>query len=69
MAYFTSRGPIVAGDGNLLKPDITAPGVSVLAQVPNFNGYTARTLSGGQQPRRMQALHKLCTHECLLVCK
>ncbi|KAF6265626.1 peptidase S8/S53 domain-containing protein [Scenedesmus sp. NREL 46B-D3] len=46
MAYFSSRGPIVAGDGNLLKPDITSPGVSVVAQVTNYNGYTARTLSG-----------------------
>jgi hypothetical protein len=46
MAYFSSRGPIVAGDGNLLKPDITAPGMSVVAQVPNYNSYTSRSLSG-----------------------
>jgi subtilisin family serine protease len=31
MASFSSRGPLLAGDGNLLKPDITAPGVDVLA--------------------------------------
>ncbi|MBC7727835.1 MAG: S8 family peptidase [Microbacteriaceae bacterium] len=31
MAAFSSRGPLRAGDGNLLKPDITAPGVDVLA--------------------------------------
>jgi hypothetical protein len=48
MAYFSSRGPIVAGDGNLLKPDITAPGMSVVAQVTDYNGYTARSLSGVQ---------------------
>lgn len=31
MASFSSRGPARAGDGDLLKPDITAPGVDVLA--------------------------------------
>ena len=33
MAEFTSRGPLVAGGGDLLKPDIGAPGVDVLAAV------------------------------------
>ena len=33
MADFTSRGPLVAGAGDLLKPDIGAPGVDVLAAV------------------------------------
>ncbi len=32
MAGFSSRGPN-AGDANLLKPDITAPGVDIIAQV------------------------------------
>ena len=32
MANFSSRGPN-AGDGNILKPDLTAPGVDVIAQV------------------------------------
>lgn len=32
MANFSSRGPN-AGDANLLKPDVTAPGVDVIAQV------------------------------------
>lgn len=32
MAGFSSRGPN-AGDGNILKPDLTAPGVDVIAQV------------------------------------
>ena len=31
MAEFSSRGPLGAGGGDLLKPDITAPGVDVLA--------------------------------------
>lgn len=30
---FSSRGPAIANDGDLLKPDISAPGVSVLAAV------------------------------------
>ncbi|MCE4553706.1 S8 family serine peptidase [Roseateles cellulosilyticus] len=32
MADFSSRGPN-AGDGNVLKPDLTAPGVDIIAQV------------------------------------
>lgn len=32
MASFSSRGPN-AGDGNLLKPDLTAPGVDIIAHV------------------------------------
>ena len=31
VAGFSSRGPSLASDGNLLKPDIAAPGVGVLA--------------------------------------
>ena len=33
MAAFSSRGPAIAGGGDLLKPDIIAPGVDVLAAV------------------------------------
>ncbi len=33
VAGFSSRGPALANDGDLLKPDITAPGQSVLAAV------------------------------------
>ncbi len=33
MAAFSSRGPLTAGAGDLLKPDIGAPGVDVLAAV------------------------------------
>jgi subtilisin family serine protease len=33
MAAFSSNGPALAGNGDLLKPDITAPGVDVIAAV------------------------------------
>ena len=39
IAGFSSRGPILAGAGNLLKPDIAAPGQDVIAAVaPPGNG-------------------------------
>ena len=40
MAAFSSAGPALAAGGDLLKPDITAPGVDVYAAVapPNNNG-------------------------------
>jgi subtilisin family serine protease len=31
MADFSSRGPSIAGGGDVIKPDITAPGVNILA--------------------------------------
>ena len=38
IAGFSSRGPLIAGDGDILKPDLSAPGVSVVAAVaPPFN--------------------------------
>jgi subtilisin family serine protease len=33
IAGFSSRGPIIAGGGDLLKPDVSAPGVDILAAV------------------------------------
>ncbi|GAA1037174.1 hypothetical protein GCM10009557_49960 [Virgisporangium ochraceum] len=33
MASFSSRGPSFAGNGDLLKPDVTAPGVDIIAAV------------------------------------
>jgi len=39
IAGFSSRGPLLAGEGDLLKPDVAAPGVDVLAAVaPPGNG-------------------------------
>lgn len=34
VASFSSRGPNLMGDGNLLKPDLAAPGVDIIAAVP-----------------------------------
>jgi hypothetical protein len=39
IASFSSRGPLLAGDGDLLKPDLSGPGVDVMAAVaPPGNG-------------------------------
>jgi hypothetical protein len=39
IAGFSSRGPLLAGGGDLLKPDVSAPGVDILAAVaPPGNG-------------------------------
>ena len=38
VAGFSSRGPVLADGSDLLKPDITAPGVSILAAGPNQEG-------------------------------
>lgn len=47
MAAFSSRGPLRAGGGDLLKPDITAPGVDVLAAYsPVAGGRNFEFLSG-----------------------
>jgi len=37
MAAFSSNGPALAAEQNLLKPDITAPGVEILAGITPFN--------------------------------
>jgi subtilisin family serine protease len=52
MAAFSSPGPALAGAGDLLKPDITAPGVDVVAAVAppgnsdnNFQAYSGTSMS------------------------
>jgi subtilisin family serine protease len=48
IAGFSSRGPLLAGDGDLLKPDVAAPGVDVLAAVapPGNSGQDFASYSG-----------------------
>ncbi|MFB9250212.1 S8 family serine peptidase [Sphaerisporangium melleum] len=47
VAEFSSRGPILAGGGDLLKPDVTAPGQDILAAVsPAAGGLDFNFLSG-----------------------
>jgi subtilisin family serine protease len=51
MAGFSSAGPALAGGGDLLKPDITAPGVDVIAAISpakdgnNFNAESGTSMS------------------------
>jgi hypothetical protein len=48
IAGFSSRGPALANDSDLLKPDISAPGVSVLAAVaPPSNSHRRFDLYSG----------------------
>ena len=47
-ASFSSRGPLLGGNGDLLKPDLIAPGQDILAAVSpvGYNGRTFDLLSG-----------------------
>jgi len=51
-ASFSSRGPLIAGNGDLLKPDVIAPGQDILAAVSpasggglSFNLYSGTSMS------------------------
>ena len=56
-AAFSSRGPLTAGGGDLLKPDIIGPGQDIIAAVaptpPNggfsFNMYSGTSMSSPRQ--------------------
>ena len=54
MAAFSSNGPATAGGGDLLKPDITAPGVDIIAAVSpvadNGNLYDAESGTSMSSP-------------------
>lgn len=52
IAGFSSRGPLIAGNGDILKPDLSAPGVSVIAAVAppsnfgrNWDVYSGTSMS------------------------
>ena len=51
-AAFSSRGPLIAGEGNLLKPDVIAPGQDIIAGVAPganrgrlFDSYSGTSMS------------------------
>ena len=46
MAAFSSRGPLLGASGDLLKPDVSAPGVDILAAVSPDSGREFDLLSG-----------------------
>jgi subtilisin family serine protease len=48
IASFSSAGPLLAGGGDVLKPDVTAPGVDILAAVapPGNSGFDFNLYSG-----------------------
>jgi hypothetical protein len=46
MAAFSSRGPLLGASGDLLKPDVSAPGVDILAAVSPDSGRSFDLLSG-----------------------
>ncbi|HEX6177963.1 MAG TPA: S8 family peptidase, partial [Thermoanaerobaculia bacterium] len=55
IASFSSRGPLLAGGGDLLKPDVTAPGVDVIAGTSPVGN--AGSLFGSFQGTSMASPH------------
>ena len=63
MAAFSSRGPALAGGGDLLKPDITAPGVDVVAAVSPA-GDAGATSTTPSRARRCRARTSPASRRC-----
>ncbi len=63
MAAFSSRGPLLGASGNLLKPDVSAPGVDILAAVSPDSGREFDLLSGtSMSSPHVAGLGALLTH-------
>ena len=61
-AVFSSRGPLIAAAGDLLKPDISAPGQDVLAAVaPPGNAGRDFDLSGTSMSARTWPAWRRCS--------
>ena len=56
MASFSSRGPALMAQGDILKPDITAPGVDILASLAPYAPQAGETY-GFQSGTSMSSPH------------
>ena len=63
-ATFSSRGPLIAGGGDLLKPDVIAPGQDILAAVSpagNSRPSTSTCSAARRCPRRTSPASRRCS--------
>ncbi|GFQ07516.1 co(2)-response secreted protease [Phtheirospermum japonicum] len=59
VAFFSSRGPII-GTESLIKPDVAAPGVAILAAWPSFGDNASK--SGPPHFRLLSGTSQACPH-------